>query len=794
MNRSELLAKQQNAVADWLKLLVEPESVVELRALGVRRKFGNPVTVSGFYDDEHLAEMARDAVKLDSMSRGVYFTLNPLHRDLLSRCANRVDVAKRGESTSAEHVLRRRWLLIDVDPVRTSGISSNEAELEHAEQVARDVDVFLFDQGWPGAIRALSGNGYHWLYRIDLPTDDGGLVKRVLHALSAKCSTDRAKIDTSVFDPPRICKLYGTHARKGDSTTGRPHRLSKILDIPDELSVVTREQLEGVAAMVPPSVSTNPTNTTSIVLPKSSSTNSVQRARNYLAKIPPAISGQGGSKITFHAACVLVKGFALSIDDALPLLSEWNLRCEPPWTDSDLRHKLNDAEKAPGEVGNMLRSDSTSPAGISAAVPKLVDQRPASILSAGTWVRAKDRDNLGQVVSDDGGELVAVHFVSPSGDERTVELKREQLSYANGSSVVQGAIVSPPMLSVRDLTGGFKKLRPPLIHGLLREGETMNIIAATKIGKSWLATLLALDFATQRKWLGRFETAGGDVLIVDNELHAETSAYRIPAVATANMTHLDEYADHVFVMNLRGGLVSLPELAVILSTIDPGRFKLIILDAFYRFLPPGTDENDNGAMAALYNLLDQIAGKVQCSIVCIHHSSKGSQAGKSVTDVGSGAGSMSRAADCHVILRPHEQPNVVVMEAAARSWPPLEPLCLRWKFPIFSEDTSLDPTLLRPERPKRTAKSETEKTPTEPAWTHQRFAAEFVGEAPQLRDGILAKAVDAGLAERRAEKLFQYAEGAGLIHAWPNFVKNKRGFANVPPTIDIPEKNTHIPP
>ena len=51
----------------------------------------------------------------------------------------------------------------------------------------------------------------------------------------------------------------------------------------------------------------------------------VERARKYLAKVPPAISGQGGHDQTFHAACVLVLGFALDRGAALELLHEWNL-------------------------------------------------------------------------------------------------------------------------------------------------------------------------------------------------------------------------------------------------------------------------------------------------------------------------------------------------------------------------------------------------------------------------------------------------------------------------------------
>jgi len=37
-----------------------------------------------------------------------------------------------------------------------------------------------------------------------------------------------------------------------------------------------------------------------------------------------------------------------------------------------------------------------------------------------------------------------------------------------------------------------------------------------------------LSVATGRPWLGMFPTVKGDVLIIDNELHGETSAHRIP--------------------------------------------------------------------------------------------------------------------------------------------------------------------------------------------------------------------------------------------------------------------------
>lgn len=73
------------------------------------------------------------------------------------------------------------------------------------------------------------------------------------------------------------------------------------------------------------------------------------RASAYLAKLPPAVSGQGGHGRAFHAACVLVKGFGLTVDQARPLLEDWNRTCVPPWSAAELEHKLKSASDAPDD-------------------------------------------------------------------------------------------------------------------------------------------------------------------------------------------------------------------------------------------------------------------------------------------------------------------------------------------------------------------------------------------------------------------------------------------------------------
>jgi hypothetical protein len=328
-------------------------------------------------------------------------------------------------------------------------------------------------------------------------------------------------------------------------------------------------------------------------------------------------------------------------------------------------------------------------------------------------------------------------------------------------------VILPACKSVGQLLHDHPELRRPMIHGLLRQGETANLIAPSKVGKSWLVTDLALSLATGRPWLGTFETERGNVLILDNELHVETSTNRIPKVAQARNIPLAEIADCVFVDNLRGRLKDIFSLASYFHALQPGFFRIIVMDALYRFLPKDTDENSNANLTDVYNQLDCYAGLLGCSFVLVHHVSKGNQAGKSVTDVGAGAGSQSRATDTHLVLRQHELDDVCVLDGAVRSWPPIEPVCLRWTFPVWTPDPSLDPTALKPERPRRRPKAEaTVAKPTEQKWDAERFVEEFVSETPATILAVIQAATGVGLSERKANKLLKLAEGQGLIHRW----------------------------
>jgi hypothetical protein len=72
-------------------------------------------------------------------------------------------------------------------------------------------------------------------------------------------------------------------------------------------------------------------------------TDPITRARAYIDKMPPAVSGQHGHDATFRVAISLVHGFGLSESDAMTIMEEYSARCSPPWSRKELEHKLSSA-------------------------------------------------------------------------------------------------------------------------------------------------------------------------------------------------------------------------------------------------------------------------------------------------------------------------------------------------------------------------------------------------------------------------------------------------------------------
>ena len=233
----------ESEIYDSFEKLLEKGQIVELRALSVPHNDGINRTMNGFFDN-HAALATAAAALSRQGAKGVYFTPNPIKPSRKTKNLNTLVVGSRGKSATDADIERQKWLLIDIDPERPSGMSATQQERFAASDVVWKVRDYLTEQGFPEPVFAESGNGFHLMYHIAGVTTS--LVREFLEHLASKFDTSGAKVDRLVFNPSRIWKVYGTTPRKGPDSHDRPHRKARMLSFPDNLVPVSVQQLQGL--------------------------------------------------------------------------------------------------------------------------------------------------------------------------------------------------------------------------------------------------------------------------------------------------------------------------------------------------------------------------------------------------------------------------------------------------------------------------------------------------------------------------------------------------------------------
>lgn len=223
----------------------------ELFEVRVINKVGKRnMVLSGYFKDADTLLTKLKTVDLDNAN--VYFTLNQVNEGLFSRQQSETFI--NGANTTTDNdVDGLKWLFIDLDPKRASGISSSKEELQIAYGLAAKIYEYLKNLGFEEPVKAVSGNGAHLLYRIRLKNDadNRSLVEKCLKTLAVLFDDEKISVDTANFNPARICKLYGTLAQKGKSTESRPHRMSRIIGDIKEIKVTDKAYLEKLIGEIP---------------------------------------------------------------------------------------------------------------------------------------------------------------------------------------------------------------------------------------------------------------------------------------------------------------------------------------------------------------------------------------------------------------------------------------------------------------------------------------------------------------------------------------------------------------
>ena len=222
-----------------LCLLHEPDEIIEIRSIDPK-----PV-ISGYFRADSPA-IAQEIARYPQ--RTFYQTMNRVKSACYAREQHERLVERPKETTSDSDIRGYQWILIDADPVRPSGVSASKEEKEAARRVAGMTMKKLMAMGFSEPIVADSGNGYHLLFRICAKLEERSTIQDFLSVLDMWFSTEAVKIDTAVFNPARITKLYGTIAQKGASTPERPHRQSGIIRKPAVIEETPMSLVRNIAA------------------------------------------------------------------------------------------------------------------------------------------------------------------------------------------------------------------------------------------------------------------------------------------------------------------------------------------------------------------------------------------------------------------------------------------------------------------------------------------------------------------------------------------------------------------
>ena len=229
----------------WWSIFHDEGEITEIRSFG-------GTTFSGYYKD--IDNAIRDIEILESKpDQQIYFITNAIREDCYGRAQRERLIMKPKNTTNNEEIVGRKWIMIDLDPKRASGVNSSNQELEYAHKKAVAVYKFLRDNGFNDPVVCMSGNGYHLMYacRIGVSQETDLLIERFINALAMLFTDEQVDVDKKCKNRARLSKVYGTTAKKGANSDDRPWRTSYIVKAPDEVKINDIEYIKKIANLYP---------------------------------------------------------------------------------------------------------------------------------------------------------------------------------------------------------------------------------------------------------------------------------------------------------------------------------------------------------------------------------------------------------------------------------------------------------------------------------------------------------------------------------------------------------------
>ncbi len=311
--------------------------------------------------------------------------------------------------------------------------------------------------------------------------------------------------------------------------------------------------------------------------------NAFERCSKYVEAMPPAISGQGGHDATFEVACTCFR-FGLSEHEARQILDTYNQRCEPPWSDRELEHKISEASRVvseSGDVGSMLGKD-----------------------TGFNWTKAAEY-----------------------ADRRDRREQKETPADETDESKADSASKSKPLFTFHT-AAEFDSLdlkRDYHIPGILAAGPPTVLAGSFKTLKTSIGVDLLLSLAAGRPFLGQYPVNHTRVAFMSGESGGYALQNLARRVATAKAINLADVGDAFRICTTVPKLNDNEHLHAMYEFIADNEIGLFAVDPIYLAMA-GLRSDDAGNLFKVGEMLEPLTAigrATGCTMMAIHHNSRG---------------------------------------------------------------------------------------------------------------------------------------------------------------------------
>lgn len=399
-----------------------------------------------------------------------------------------------------------------------------------------------------------------------------------------RCARAGQRIDVSTKNPSRFWYLPGT----------KPGGAFAVVDLNG-----APLDVDAVLAEFDARTKTNAQPPTPGALPGQSLFERMKRARAYIAKMDPAISGQGGHAATWAVALVLVRGFDLPTGVALDILAhEYNPRCQPPWSMRELEHKASSAERAGKLPTGYLVEDDRREWRSYAEAPSDADS------------------------SEHGDAWEPPETEPPSAEEPQPEAPKPKTGFQ--------------FLTLEELCAPLEPVNYVVEALDMCPGRPTQIAGTGFAGKTICAQSMVMSIIAGRRVWGEFWCRQGAAVHLDYEMGKRATLRRYRRLcAGAGLSWDGQVAPWLRLAPLPRLYLNTKGVEDYLKAATEGA-TIALIDSLRRALP-GEEENDS-SITEYIDALPRVSEATGCSFIFLHHSTTKSKSLEGQDSRGAGRG------------------------------------------------------------------------------------------------------------------------------------------------------------